>query len=55
MKNVKIRQADHHIYLESLVSDLIEKTIEPCKKALQDSGLKKEEISDLALTLMQGR
>ena len=49
--NVKLSRAK----LESLVSDLIEKTIEPCKKALQDSGLKKEEISDLALTLMQGR
>ena len=43
--NVKLSRAK----LESLVCDLIEKTIEPCKKALEDSGLKKEEISDVIL------
>jgi molecular chaperone DnaK len=35
--------------LESLVSDLVEKTIEPCKKALEDSGFKLEEINEVLL------
>lgn len=35
--------------LESLVDDLIEKTIEPCKKALQDAGLKASDIQDVIL------
>jgi molecular chaperone DnaK len=32
-----------------LVSDLVEKTIEPCKKALEDSGFKLEEINEVLL------
>ncbi|ABD46235.1 molecular chaperone DnaK [Neorickettsia sennetsu] len=43
--NVKFTRAK----LESLVSDLIDRTIEPCKKALKDSGLKREEINEVVL------
>jgi len=35
--------------LESLVHDLIERTVEPCQKALKDSGLSKDEIGDVIL------
>ena len=35
--------------LESLVDDLIERTIEPCKKALKDAGLKASEINEIVL------
>jgi len=35
--------------LESLVADLIKRTIEPCEKALKDSGLKKSEIDEVVL------
>lgn len=35
--------------MESLVEDLVEKTIEPCKKALADSGFKLEEINEVLL------
>ncbi|MBL3285248.1 Chaperone protein DnaK [Rickettsiales endosymbiont of Paramecium tredecaurelia] len=35
--------------LENLVDDLIEKTIEPCKKALDDAGLKVSEIDEVVL------
>jgi molecular chaperone DnaK len=35
--------------LESLVDDLITKTIEPCKKALKDAGLKASDISEIIL------
>ena len=35
--------------LESLVSDLIEKTLAPCKKALKDSGKKIEDIDEVVL------
>ena len=35
--------------LESLVEDLIEKTAEPCKKALADAGLKPSDISEVIL------
>ncbi|MDD2354157.1 MAG: molecular chaperone DnaK [Patescibacteria group bacterium] len=35
--------------MESLVEDLIEKTIEPCKKAIADSGFKLEEINEILL------
>ena len=35
--------------LEALVSDLIERTIEPCKKALQDAGLSAGEVKDVVL------
>jgi len=37
--------------LEALVADLVEKTIEPCKKALADSGFK---LSDINEVLMVG-
>jgi len=35
--------------LESLVEDLIERTIEPCKVALKDAGLKAGEIDEVVL------
>lgn len=35
--------------LESLVMDLVERTLEPCKKALQDSGLSKNDINEVLL------
>ncbi|WP_375327283.1 molecular chaperone DnaK [Candidatus Tisiphia endosymbiont of Nemotelus uliginosus] len=35
--------------LESLVATLIEDTIEPCKKALQDAGLKASDIQEVVL------
>ncbi len=35
--------------LESLVGDLIERTMEPCKKALKDAGVKTSEIADVVL------
>ncbi|MDI3496369.1 MAG: molecular chaperone DnaK [Patescibacteria group bacterium] len=35
--------------LESLVEDLVGKTIEPCKKAIADSGFKLEEINEVIL------
>lgn len=35
--------------LESLVHDLIERTVEPCLKALKDSGLTKEKIDEVIL------
>lgn len=35
--------------LESLVDDLIEATIEPCKKALKDAGLKVSDIQEVVL------
>ncbi len=35
--------------LEALVDDLIEKTIEPCKKALKDAGLKASDIEEVVL------
>jgi molecular chaperone DnaK len=41
--------------LESLVMDLIEKTIEPCKKALQDAGLAKSQINEVILVGGQTR
>ncbi|MGP8122427.1 MAG: molecular chaperone DnaK [Xanthobacteraceae bacterium] len=34
---------------EALVSDLVEKTIEPCRKALKDAGLTAGEISEVVL------
>lgn len=43
--NVKFTRAK----LEALVSGLIDKTIEPCKKALKDSGLKRNEIHEIVL------
>jgi molecular chaperone DnaK len=35
--------------LEKLVADLIERTIEPCKKALKDAGVDAKEIADVVL------
>lgn len=43
--NMKMTRAK----LESLVEDLIEKTAEPCKKALADAGLKPNDISEVIL------
>jgi len=41
--------------LESLVEDLIEKTIAPCKTALNDAGLKASEVDDVILVGGQTR
>jgi molecular chaperone DnaK len=41
--------------LESLVEELIEKTIEPCRLALKDAGLKPSEIDDVILVGGQTR
>ncbi len=41
--------------LESLVEDLIEKTIEPCKKALKDAGLTTSQINEVILVGGQTR
>lgn len=35
--------------LEKLVDDLIQRTIEPCKKALKDAGLEAKDIADVVL------
>jgi molecular chaperone DnaK len=35
--------------LEKLVEDLIERTMEPCKKALKDAGLEAKDIADVVL------
>jgi molecular chaperone DnaK len=43
--NIKLSRAK----LESLVSDLIERTIKPCKAALKDSGLSADEIDEVIL------
>ena len=43
--NMKLSRAK----LEALVDDLIERTIEPCKKALKDAGMKASEIDDVIL------
>ena len=43
--NLKITRAK----FESLVEDLINKTIEPCKKALKDANLKVNEIDEVVL------
>lgn len=34
---------------ESLVNDLIQRTVEPCKKCLRDAGVEKSEIGDILL------
>ena len=49
--NVKLTRAK----LESLVQDLIEKTLEPCKKALADAGLDKSKIDEVVLVGGQTR
>jgi molecular chaperone DnaK len=43
--NIKLTQAK----LESLVDELIQRTVEPCKKALKDAGLKPNEINEVIL------
>jgi len=43
--NVKVTRAK----LESLVDDLIARTIKPCEQALKDAGLKKNEIDEVVL------
>src|SRR6202023_1191269 len=43
--NIKLARAK----LEALVDDLIQKTIEPCKNALKDAGLKASEIQEVIL------
>ncbi len=49
--NVKITRAK----LESLVDDIIERTIEPCRIALQDAGLSASDINDIILVGGQTR
>jgi len=49
--NIKVTRAK----LESLVEDLIERTIEPCKLALKDAGLKVSDITDVILVGGQTR
>ncbi|MDH3563581.1 MAG: Hsp70 family protein, partial [Gammaproteobacteria bacterium] len=49
--NIKITRAK----LESLVEDLIQKTMEPCKTALKDAGLKAADINDVILVGGQTR
>lgn len=41
--NIKLTRAK----LEALVDDLVQRTIEPCKKALKDAGLKPSEIDEV--------
>jgi molecular chaperone DnaK len=43
--NIKLTRAK----LEALVEDLIERTIEPCRKALKDAGLTPGEINEVVL------
>ncbi|MEX2199880.1 MAG: Hsp70 family protein, partial [Dongiaceae bacterium] len=43
--NIKLTRAK----LEALVDDLIQKTIQPCKAALKDAGLKASEIDEVIL------
>ncbi len=43
--NIKLTRAK----LEALVDDLIDRTIEPCKAALKDAGLKPNEIDEVIL------
>lgn len=49
--NIKLTRAK----LESLVEDLIERTIEPCRTALKDAGLKVSDISEVILVGGQTR
>ncbi len=49
--NIKLTRAK----LESLVEDLIQKTIEPCRTALKDAGLKAADINDVILVGGQTR
>lgn len=41
--------------LESLVQDLVDRTIEPCKKALEDAGLKASDLDEIILVGGQTR
>lgn len=43
--NIKLTRAK----LEALVEDLIDRTIEPCKKAMADAGVKASDISEVIL------
>ncbi|MDP5110343.1 MAG: molecular chaperone DnaK [Rickettsiaceae bacterium] len=43
--NIKLTRSK----LEALVGDLIERSIEPCKKALKDAGIKASEIDEVIL------
>ncbi len=43
--NVKLTRAK----LESLVDDLVKRTIDPCKKALKDAGLKASDIDEIVM------
>jgi len=43
--NIKLTRAK----LESLVDDLIQRTVEPCKAALKDAGIKASEINEVIL------
>ncbi len=49
--NIKLSRAK----LEALVEELIKRTIEPCKIALKDAGLKASEIDDVILVGGQSR
>ena len=49
--NIKITRAK----LESLVADLVERTIDPCKTAMQDAGLSLSDIDDIILVGGQTR
>lgn len=49
--NLKLSRAK----LESLVSDLVERTMEPCRKALKDAGLSVSDIDDVLLVGGQTR
>ncbi|MEJ2522801.1 MAG: molecular chaperone DnaK [Gammaproteobacteria bacterium] len=49
--NIKLTRAK----LESLVEDLVERTIEPCKVALNDAGLKVGDVDDVILVGGQTR
>ena len=49
--NIKLTRAK----LESLVEDLVERTIEPCKVALKDAGLSVGDIDDIILVGGQSR
>ncbi len=43
--NLKLTRAK----LESMIEDLIDRTMEPCKKALEDAGLKASDIDEVVL------
>ncbi|MCF6767922.1 molecular chaperone DnaK [Thiotrichales bacterium 19S11-10] len=49
--NIKVTRAK----FESLVEDLIKRTLEPCKKAIDDAGLSVSDISDVILVGGQTR